>query len=308
MDITRTPSGPDAPLPWLGRPTSEDTDRGVFRKSRLVAAWGEAQVESLVRAGVLRRVRHGWYADATAHPAVERAVRLGGQLSCLSALRVHGVWAMGTALHIARRRQPREVRQGLVVHPVHTLAWATALAPVREALAQVVRHHDPETALMSCESAVNLGMIGAEEVQTMLARAQQWKQPILQRFDPLAEAGSETRLRLFFRGRGAPVRAQVQLTPLIRSDLLVGCSWVIEADSRQHHGSPADRMRDLERDLTLIRLGYSVTRLSYDQIFHTWDETQQVLSGIVRTRQHRRPPKPVDMVGELPLFPASRPG
>ncbi|MDN5724720.1 MAG: endonuclease domain-containing protein [Propionibacteriales bacterium] len=298
---------PAAPRPPLERPTAEDTDRGVFRRSRLVAALGEVEVKSLVRRGELRRVRHGWYADATADPAVERAVRLGGQLSCLSALRLHGVWAVGSALHVARRRQPREALSGLVLHSVPALAWASAVAPVIEALAQVIRHHDPETALMSCESAVNLGLLGAVEVDTLLARAQQWKQPILQRFDPLAESGSETRLRLFFRGRGAPVRAQVHLTPSIRSDLLVGCSWVIEADSRQHHGSPADRMRDLERDLTLARLGYRVTRLSYDQIFCTWQDTRRVLSGILRTRQHRRLPIPVDMVGELPKFPASRP-
>ncbi|HEY9314515.1 MAG TPA: type IV toxin-antitoxin system AbiEi family antitoxin domain-containing protein, partial [Williamsia sp.] len=49
-------------------------------------------VRKRVREGSLIRLRPGWYATPSADAAVVEAVRKGGALGCVSALRRHGLW------------------------------------------------------------------------------------------------------------------------------------------------------------------------------------------------------------------------
>lgn len=80
-------------------------------------------------------------------------------------------------------------------------------------------------------------------------------------------------------------------------DLLVGESWVIECDSREFHDDPLSYDRDRQRDLLLTVRGYLVTRLSWEQVFLRWEETEQMLLAILRRGEYRRSPVP----GQLPL-------
>lgn len=55
-------------------------------------------------------------------------------------------------------------------------------------------------------------------------------------------------------------------------DLLVGESQIIECDGEVHHSGTQFRT-DRARDLAARDLGYDVLRLSYEQIWVTWEET-----------------------------------
>ncbi|TBW20739.1 DUF559 domain-containing protein [Arcanobacterium bovis] len=69
---------------------------------------------------------------------------------------------------------------------------------------------------------------------------------------------------------------------------LWGISLIVECDSAAHH-SQYDRYRnDRRRDLAALALGYHVIRLSYEQIWDTWDETQKVLSNTLKARIHHQ--------------------
>lgn len=50
------------------------------------------QIRREVATGALVALRHGWYATPTADPDGVSAVRAGGVLGCVSALRKHGLW------------------------------------------------------------------------------------------------------------------------------------------------------------------------------------------------------------------------
>ena len=68
-------------------------DIGVYSRAELqqrgLDGW---QLRKQVRDGSLIRLRPGWYATETANTVVVEAVRSGGALSCVSALRHHGLW------------------------------------------------------------------------------------------------------------------------------------------------------------------------------------------------------------------------
>src|SRR5690606_25919148 len=108
-----------------------------------------------------------------------------------------------------------------------------------------------------------------------------------------AQSGSETRLRVFFQRRNVPVATQVPIPGVGHVDLLVGQSLIVEADSQAHHSRPRNVAADRERDLTGRQLGFRSLRLSYEQIWHTWERTQRALATELRLRHHRKPPRPL---------------
>ncbi|WP_116410659.1 type IV toxin-antitoxin system AbiEi family antitoxin domain-containing protein [Subtercola boreus] len=75
---------------------------GIASIRHLTAAGISAHhVRAAIADGRAERVRQGWIAGPTAPAEAVRAVRVGGWLTCLSALRMHGVWcADDDRLHV----------------------------------------------------------------------------------------------------------------------------------------------------------------------------------------------------------------
>jgi very-short-patch-repair endonuclease len=66
---------------------------GIATRSQLIAQGISGfRLTAAVRAGAIRRVRQGHYANLDADVARLAAVRLGGRLGCLSALHAFGLW------------------------------------------------------------------------------------------------------------------------------------------------------------------------------------------------------------------------
>ena len=142
---------------------------------------------------------------------------------------------------------------------------------------------------MVLESAVNGGRLHAAEARAMISAATQRNRRVLDFFDPAAESGSETRVRLFLRRHRFPVQSQVLIPGVGRVDLLVGRSLILECDSVAHHSDPtADRRRDLDS----YALGFDTRRLSYEQVHVSWNSTQQALLSQLRSGHHLRPALP----------------
>ena len=66
---------------------------------------------------------------------------------------------------------------------------------------------------------------------------------------------------------------------------------MIECDSREFHDDPLSYDADRARDLDLTSRGYRVTRLSWEQVFLRWEETQAMLLAILRRGEHLDPPR-----------------
>ncbi len=266
------------------------------------------ELASALRSGRLIRVGQGWYASPDADPDVTRALRLGTRLTCLSAVRLHGLWVphnAGVALHVALRHgDPGLVKPGVVTHRLPS-GWPSVepLVDLEMCLDHVLRHHSVETGLMVLESAVDRGLITVASASALIAAQPQRKRlGGLHHFDPRSGSGSETRVRLWFQRRNVRVRSQVSIAGVGRVDLLVGESLVIEVDSRAHHTGEIGYREDRRRDLALYALGFDRLRLTWEQVFLEWPASVRLLKeGLVRSR-YRRPPADDAVLG-IPNLP-----
>lgn len=255
--------------------------------------WTRHAVREALARGTLRRVARGWYDAGGCSSDELTAAAVGGRIGCLTGLRDLGVWVPPTSHpHIITPRwQPPGATT--VCHALPRDAdWpATTISyDLVECLRQVMSHHDVETSLIVLESACNLRFVSRGVVAALVAECPKPTAEQLARFDPRAESGSETRVRLFLGRLGFRVRPQVRIPGVGRVDLLVGQSLIIECDSHAHHTGESRYRADRSRDLSATARGYRVVRLTWEQIFLTWPETQALLLQHLRTRRYRRPP------------------
>lgn len=164
-----------------------------------------------------------------------------------------------------------------------------ATYPLEECLSQVLRHHGVEESLMVLESATNQGRISPSQARLLIAEAPARRRG-LKFFDPKAESGSETRVRLFLQRHRFQVQSQVVIEGIGRVDLKVGRSLLIECDSQEFHG---DHRVDRRRDVGAAEQGYAKQRLSFEQVHHTWADTQRFLLRLLSTGKHLLPPRPL---------------
>jgi very-short-patch-repair endonuclease len=83
------------------------------------------------------------------------------------------------------------------------------------------------------------------------------------------------------------VRTQVRVAEVGRVDLIIGDRLVIEADGREWHEGSVAFETDRARDLTLLRKGYVVIRLSYTQIMTEWALVEASIRALIELGEHR---------------------
>ena len=120
--------------------------------------------------GDLIRVRNGWFAAPDAAPDLVRATRIGGRLTCVSALALRGLWTLpDPRLHVslarnsARLRAPDDRHSPLARNdPMLALHWRrydlgahTALDPTESAVAHLIRCTGRDSAIVTVDSALN---------------------------------------------------------------------------------------------------------------------------------------------------------
>lgn len=270
-------------------------DHGVTRFSDLLRAGvTKTQVDQLVDTGRLVRVRRGWYAVPAADAAVVRAVRLGGTLSCVSALQYYGVWVPpDPRLHIrmSEHHQARAVLPG-GVHicplPIRS-APGVAVDSLSTALLAAVRCLDDEGLVVVMDSILNQRLMGRGDLVRLLTDAPHRVQRLLREVDPNAQSGTESMVRFRLRRLGVKVQTQVFIEGVGRVDMLVGERLVIEADSRQHHTGVENYANDRRRGIVLLGGETYAARLTYEQVVFGWDEVQTQILRFVRRRAHRAP-------------------
>ncbi len=246
-------------------------------------------LERLVAAGSYRRLGGGWLAGPSASPEVVRALSHGSRLTCLSAAAVTGLWTPPfEGMHVYVRRG-LDVPAGWVSHRPEPRTWPDLgpVAPLPLLLEHVVRCAGAEAAAIVIESAWNQDRMSSSDVAALLARLPHDARQSLARVRPDAQSGTETRVRWWLERIGVAVRPQVVVAGVGRVDLMLG-SLVIECDSVRHHTGRDRYAADRRRDLELRRLGYTVVRLTWEQVFLHWPETRQALLEMLRRGDHRQ--------------------
>lgn len=243
------------------------------------------QIARHVADGRLTRLRRGVYAETGVDPVVASAVRVGGRLTCVSALALNGVWTMPFPDVHVRVASGISVTRG----PGQHLHWTRERLDDTQwiddpltSLALAVECLDLRAAVVVIDSVVNRCILDADVVARLLLATPRGRR-LLKLHDGKAESGIETLARLALRSRNIRVRTQVAIAGIGRVDLLIGDRLVLELDGREWH---TDFERDRARDRALVARGYLVIRASYRQVMAEWPLVESQILTLVRRREH----------------------
>jgi very-short-patch-repair endonuclease len=84
---------------------------------------------------------------------------------------------------------------------------------------------------------------------------------------------------------GCHVDLQVKFDAVGFVDLVADGWLVIECDSRSHHSSWQQQLKDYRRDVELAKQGYCVLRLTAEDILYRPDAVMEALRGLVHGRR-----------------------
>jgi very-short-patch-repair endonuclease len=265
---------------------------GVVRTSALLAAGVTGkQIGALTGRGVLERPRNAWYVDPALGWEAKCAVRVGGILTCVSAVDSFGLPVPNPPvrrIHVrvpansARQRHHRNKRhyvvpgedREVVLHwtdgPGARTGWRVGLVDALLELAGCVPEDWWIAALDAARHRPRDGepLLSDDDWARFRDLVPRRLHRALELVDPRSESVLETLVRLGLLRRGIPVvDLQFAPDPAHRVDFLLPGKLVVEADGEAWHDPEADRIRDA----FLRGLGYRVLRFSSRRILHDLD-------------------------------------
>jgi len=277
------------------------TGLAVMTRAELMACGAtDASLTAAVRYAHLVRLRRDRYCLPSLDSTAQRAVRVGGRLTCVSALASYGIFAFETQhthIHLknnsARLRSPydraasldQRNRSDLDLH------WWPLIVPdggnelrvgVVDALAQAVRCSHPWHAIASVDNALHLGLIDEADVAEIFRWVPErfgWLRTVV---DGRAEAGQESVLRMIVHEAGLRYELQRVVGGVGRIDLIVEDCVALEADSRAHHDGWEAHVRDRGRDLRLAVRGYASLRPAYSHTMHSPHLVRDAVCALVQ--------------------------
>lgn len=253
------------------------------------------RIAALCHADRLVRVRQGWYVLPGTPRSVVEAVRVGGQLTCSTALELKGVWVHGSVrIHVAVNRNATQLRTAsdprrrlerpdpsVIVHWRRASTATTSMvATVADAIDDYARCAPLEHRATAIDSALHLGMLSPQH------RAAEGLRPL--GIVGIGESGTETVFWLRMRSHRLPVARQVRIPTVGRVDFLIGERLVVEVDGREYHDRESAFEEDRHRDARLSILGYRVLRFSYRQVFEQWESVEAAVLAAVARGDHLR--------------------
>lgn len=209
-----------------------------------------------VRGGSIVRVRAGVFALPHTPNDIVVAAEHGGSVTCMSALRLHGIWALDGAptLHVWMGANGRVHHDGCpCVSHWYGGATTLGLAPVEDVLVHVLRCQGDEAFFAALESALQQRKVrSTTRLRRSIPASARWLVD-LARDD--AGSGLESLLRLRLHLLGLRLECQVSLSGVGRVDFVVDGRIILEVDGAEHHAARTARHRDLQRDAAASRLG-----------------------------------------------------
>ena len=284
-------------------PLKSIEERGGLAATHELAADGisRARLAALLRARRVIRVRQGWYARPGLHPELVRAARVGGLLTCRSALALADIWVVGDdRLHVVverndcQLRSPGNSRRRLLSTDPVTVHWhvfrsaplanrrlSRLLVDPLVALTDLAGCTTPELLAAAADSLLNRWPGRAAELRRLALSLPAAARASLLGADGICESGIET--LFWLRMQHVAPRRQVAIPGVGRVDFLFGERLVIEVDGAAFHAGADEFEADRERDAHLSAHGYRVLRFSYSQVLDRWPEVHAaVWAAILR--------------------------
>lgn len=189
-------------------------------------------------------------------------------------------------VHIAASAHAGGIRpDGCVVH------WGTPALPrhpdaavdsLENSLLLVAECQGRENALAIWESAIRKSLTTPEAMSRLPLTAR--ARAILDVIRPWSDSGLESFAMSRLRFLRVDLRQQIVIAgrPV---DLLIGDRLVLQIDGGHHVG--AQRDKDIAHDALLATMGYTVIRVSYEQMVRDWPSVQHRIMEAIAQRLHR---------------------
>lgn len=254
-------------------------------------------IVKLLDAGRMHRVRQGWYALPDIAPVVRRAVRVGGVLTCATALSAHGFWSVsdrGTHVRVPRNacrlRSAEDSRRRLSDRPTMvTVHWRDGfperrrlVASPEDALDDWFRCAPRDWALGGLDSVIRTRPVDRERLLERYG-VSEWEG-----VDGRCESGTEN---VFYRRMlrlGIHPWRQVRIPGSSPFDFLIGSRLLVEVDGATFHDEAGQFARDRAKDALAHALGYLPLRFSHDQVIHGWTHVEAAVLSVVGRGDHLR--------------------
>lgn len=269
----------------------DEIPAGVYPTNQLHKTIGRASLERLVREKKATVLRRGWVQVGEPPYEVVAAVKRGGVLSCLSALKRHGVWVpefhdvhtRGNKWAVLNRKGPFCRRFG---RPAPEYG---SIDDVATALAHCVHCLDDEGLLVVIDSIIHLGLMGFDQVEYLFRDAPMRLNRILARVDDRAESGPETMIRSRLLAENVGLDIQVVIDGVGRVDILIGRWLIIEIDGWEFHGDKPHFASDRTRIVNASNLGYTLLPFTYEQVVFDAAATHRRIMTAIHNAAHVRP-------------------
>lgn len=255
------------------------------------------RIRDEIAAGLLERVIRGWYCRPGANRDIVRAMRLGGRLSCVSALALHGGWLPPEAgLHIGypshasgRRLAMRSAPEGTVTH-WHPKGAETGSAfvvtPIDRAIRDLVICQPPSFVVATLDSLLHKRVVSRNRVGALVLQGPLRTHHLVDSVNPDAGSGIESIVRFGLRAAGINVKIQVVVRGAFRVDIIIDGWLILELDGRGTHAQKKAFTADRVREATIMRDGMIVLRFSYATVMYDMD----FLIACVRDVMHHHAP------------------
>lgn len=255
-------------------------------------------VRASIRRGTLVPVRRDWVATSGCDPALIRAVRIGGRLSCLSAAAHLKLWriddgsfhvsAPSTASRLNLSSRPQSGPVAETVHwsaPIVEVSNRMAIDPLENVLAAIARCQPHENAVAVIDSALNTKKIRRSELLRLAAKVGGRFADAVAASDSRADSGLETLPRLRLARRGVRMVPQVRVDGH-EVDGLVGERLILQFDGDAFHSTKEQRQRDRVEDVRLALQGFTVLRFGTPDVMEHWEATERQILSAVALRLH----------------------
>lgn len=263
-------------------------ERILTRADLLDLGFSPKSITRSVRDGTVTRVRRDRYVISNENHSVLTAVRVGGRLTCVSAIAEISADAFvfeDDHVHIHAERRSSRLRAAGDVKKRWSrsgatgvrLTWADLTEPPAgrhvvstvDAVRALIRCRPEREAIATLDSLLRLGLITMPQVREAVASLPPRFRQILTLVDPRAESGPESLMRLILCELGVGFDVQVKIVGVGRVDFVVDGYLIIECDSKEFHEGWEQQRRDRQRDLAAAAQGYFTLRvLAEDVLYH----------------------------------------
>lgn len=280
---------------------------GLFIKRAGIHRLGysDGDITAALTARTIIRVRKGWYSVPSAPPEALVAVRIGGRLTGLSALRTYGIWTPETRkIHVTVPTDARGLHRPNDMHHKFEpgdgtrirLSWSDDRddrrppyvwrTSVVHALVHIVNTHDRVTAIVCLDAALHNRREGGpgideSDLPGIFARAphrvHSWQLAV----DGRAEAGGETEFRLKALAAGIPFVPQPFVKGVGRLDGQIGPRTFVEIDGKAWHADGGAFEVDCTRDVKVAAKDGRVLRFSYELVRKHWDLCERAMCRVL---------------------------